>query len=441
MTGARPPTILFDADALNLEGGTGITTYAKELANAAFRAGYHTSGLVSVQRGLSNKADLNEVLLFDGAGPSQLSHTQYALQMARTPWRALVGLAAVEVKRQGFVLGSSEIFDQFSRLLAAPQLRDAARMVFAAFGQPLKLRTPDPPRIFHLTHPIPLRVRGCTNIITIHDLIPLKLPYTTLDNKRYYYALLKALSRKADHIVTVSESSKRDIIEFLKIDENRVTNTYQSVSIPQHVLDVSVDEVELKLRHMFNLEYGEYFLFFGAIEPKKNVSRLIDAYALAGTKRPLVIAGSGGWQNQSDLRKMREEKFFRFERSQGAFRPSRSVRHLRYLPRDQLLYLVRGARAVIFPSLYEGFGLPVVEAMLLGTPVVTSNTSSLPEVAADAALCVDPYSIEDISNAISVLDVDIDLCGELSSRGRERGRMFSPEIYDLKIRDLYSGLM
>jgi len=115
----------------------------------------------------------------------------------------------------------------------------------------------------------------------------------------------------------------------------------------------------------------------------------------------------------------------------------RRVRRIDYLPFPQLVQMIRGARAVVFPSLYEGFGLPVLEAMALGTPVISSNTSSVPEVAGDAALLVDPYSTAEIAQALRKLDQDDDLCFELAQRGRRRAELFSEAAYAGRLRELY----
>ncbi len=233
-----------------------------------------------------------------------------------------------------------------------------------------RIKVPERPSIFHATHPVPLAVRGCPNIYTIHDLVPLRLPYTTLDNKKYFYRLLTSLARTADHIVTVSEHSRRDIIEFLGIDEGRVTNTYQAVDIPARLLDRTDGEVADDLAKLFGLDFGGYFLFYGAIEPKKNVSRMVDAYAGSGSKLPLIIAGGSGWQNRADLRKIRDERFTNFRIDGNVVRRERQVRRLEFLPHDQLVTLIRGARALLFPSIYEGFGVAVIEAMAVGRPVL-----------------------------------------------------------------------
>src|SRR5262249_15881075 len=147
------------------------------------------------------------------------------------------------------------------------------------------------------------------------------------------------------------------------IPEHRITNTYQAVSIPDELLAQTDNEVAAELGHVFKLDHQKYFLYFGALEPKKNVSRLVDAFAAAGSRYPLVIAGGLGWQYEVDLEKIQNERFLSYRIDDGRIFPERQVRRLAYVPFPQLISLIRGARAVLFPSLYEGFGLPVLEAM------------------------------------------------------------------------------
>jgi Glycosyltransferase len=285
-----------------------------------------------------------------------------------------------------------------------------------------------------------LAMKGGPNLYTIHDLVPLRLPHTTLDNKRFQYALLRHLAKSADHIVTVSEFSRRDIIEQLGADEDRVTNTYQPVNLPPHVLNQSMDEVAKVLETAFGLEVGQYYLFYGSLEPKKNVARLIDAYAQSRIRLPLVVAGAEGWQNKAELRKMRDPRFAYWRVDGDRIRRESQIRNVGYLSNDKLMALVRGARALLFPSIYEGFGLPVVEAMTLGTPVVTSRVASLPEITGEAALLADPYSVDSISDAIVAMDSDPDLRLELARRGRQQAERFSTSAYDARLKDLYSRL-
>ncbi len=440
---SRHGTILYEAQNLTLSRGTGIATYARALAQAAVRLGYGVDGLVSVERGLARgQGRLNDVLAFDAVDEDQRPTVlEVALRHLHYPFNALGGLRPIELPRSGLVFGPmADALHTFHRVFATTQLVDVAMAHFKIYGRLVQLRLPDRPAIFHATQPIPLAVKGSSNIYTIHDLVPLRLPYATLVNKKYFYRLLTSLARSADHIVTVSEYSRRDIIEYLGVDERRVTNTYQAVDIPAGILERTDDEVADDLAKLFGLDFGGYFIFCGAIEPKKNVSRMVDAYATSGSKLPLILAGGGGWQNRADLRKVRDERFTNFRIDGNTVRRERQVRRLDYLPRGQLLTLIRGARAMLFPSIYEGFGLPVIEAMALGTPVVTSNVSSLPEVAGGAALLVDPYSIDDISRAIRTIEVDVDLRQGLAARGRQQAQKFSPLAYDQRLKNLYDTL-
>jgi glycosyltransferase involved in cell wall biosynthesis len=440
---ARRRTILYEAHLLTSRAGTGIATYARTLAQAAGRLGYDVDGLFGVHRGLDpRKGRMNEVLAFDAMPEDEsVGALEMAWRYVRYPFNALGGLRPVEVPRSGLVIGPiAEALQSYRRLFAAKHLFDIGRAHFTIYGQLAQLKFAERPDVFHASHGVPLAVKGCPNIYTIHDLVPLRLPHTTLDDKKYLYRLLTTIARTADHIVTVSEHSRQDIIRELGVDESRVTNTYQAVDVPLDILARGDDEIASELLTLFGLQFREYFLFCGAIEPKKNISRLVDAYAASGTKHPLVLAGGGGWQNSGDLRKIESERFVNFRIEGGLARRERQVRHLEYLPRDQLIALIRGARALLFPSIYEGFGLPVVEAMALGTPVVTSNVSSLPEIAGDAALLVDPYSVDAIARAIRMIDGNHDLRQDLVKRGHEQAKRFSRAAYEKRLACLYDRL-
>ncbi|QYU67817.1 glycosyltransferase family 4 protein [Leptolyngbya sp. 15MV] len=299
----------------------------------------------------------------------------------------------------------------------------------------------------HWTYPVPLAGAGVPNIYTIHDLVPLRLPYTTLDNKKRYLGTVRGIARNAAHIVTVSEASRRDIITMLDVPEDRVTNTGQAVELPDRATLKPVEMVQAELQGVFGLEWQRYFLFFGAIEPKKNVGRLIEAYLGSGSTLPLVICGKQAWNAHQELGLLYEDDRRDFvprgpiEGVQGMARRLRDrVILLNYVPFRLLLGLIRGARAMLFPSLYEGFGLPVIEALHLGTPVMTANTSSLPEVAGDAALLVNPYDTRAMAEAIRSLDQDAGLRAELSARGPRQAASFDNASYEARLIPLYQRL-
>jgi glycosyltransferase involved in cell wall biosynthesis len=295
----------------------------------------------------------------------------------------------------------------------------------------------------HWTYPIPIEMEGARNIYTIHDLIPLRLPYTTLDRKRRYLKMVKMIGRRADHIVTVSETSKADILEIMDVPEAKVTNTYQAVQAQgaAHAGPGVLGDVA----STFGLVETGYFLFFGAIEPKKNVRRLIEAFLAADVASPLLIVGKKAWKFEQELRLLplaeRQRRGAQSESAAGSQGKVQRILQLDHVPRSILINLIKGARALVFPSIYEGFGLPVLEAMQLGVPVITSNTSSLPEVAGDAALLVDPYDPADIAAAIRRVDAEAGLRNDLAARGRERAKLFSTEIYETRLCSLYGGLV
>jgi glycosyltransferase involved in cell wall biosynthesis len=255
------------------------------------------------------------------------------------------------------------------------------------------------------------------------------------------FRLLKKIAAEADHIVTVSDNSKRDIIQFLGVDEKRITNTYQAVHFPKIYIERPDAAIAEHLAGSYGLELGEYLLFFGALEPKKNVARLVEAYLSSGVDIPLVLVAAEGWHNAAET-KLLAELADNDHRSNGLNREPlrRAVRRFHYVSISTLVTLIRGARAIVFPSLYEGFGLPVLEAMVLGTPVITSREASLPEIAGDAALLVDPYDTEDIARAITTIVNDADLRVELTRRGKMQAAKFSVERYRERVTTLYASL-
>jgi glycosyltransferase involved in cell wall biosynthesis len=282
--------------------------------------------------------------------------------------------------------------------------------------------------IWHATYPLPLRIKGAKKITTIHDIIPLRLPYTTLDDKRFFYKLIENSLKTSDLIITVSENTKQDLIEFFDYDPNQIVVTYQPIALNKKT--ISEDQLSIYLRK-YKLENKRYLLFVGAIEPKKNLGRLIEAYALSNLGIPLVIVGKKGWLWEKDLEKI----------SMIFGKDSQQVKILEYVPFADLPYLYKGASCFIFPSLYEGFGLPPLEAMNFDCPVITSNVSSLPEICGDGALYIDPYDVNDIAEKITRLIYDRELRNRLSQGGKERVEFFSFDNYLLRLANAYQKLL
>ena len=403
--------IYFDGLNLSLKHGTGIATYTRMLAQLAGGLGFDVGVVYSSPNRPAKNPLLREIGFFDIREtkppplPKELWHT--LCDQVRLPF----GIEPSPVGLTGAVIA-----DQFkSRLplhdnvFVARNLFANARLYHSWSGRFAEIACDPKPDILHCTYQLPLRAKDARNIYTIHDLVPLRLPFTTLDNKRQTYQLLRKIAAEADHIVTVSEQSRRDIVELLGVPEHRVTNTYEAVEFPAELINRPDDVVAEQLEAALQLEMNGYLLFYGAFEPKKNVGRLIDAYLLSAVDLPLVITGPPGWGTREEAALLKQLS----EEERSGPRARRRFLRLEYVSRSMLVTLIRGARAVLFPSLYEGFGLPVLEAMLLGTPVVTSRTSSLPEIAGEAALYVNPYDIDDIARAIKTVAADPDLRKEL----------------------------
>jgi glycosyltransferase involved in cell wall biosynthesis len=444
-------TVLYECFNLGLAKGTGIKTYVQSLAQAARNLGYSVEALFQSEAAprVSASEASKEIALAKGRGRNDgklkyvAAPLKYAVARLDNAIGRPFGIAASTIARPSTSAArlGSEI-DQYDPLFEKThyvrRLSALARQHFNRYGGLARINLRSAPDIFHVTHPIPITIKNAMSVFTIHDVIPLKLPFATLDNKRYFLNVIREICEKADKIVTVSEASKRDILSVAPIREEKIAVTYQCTNIPPAFVARPENEIENILSSEFGLRFNEYFLFFGALEPKKNVSRLIDAHAKSRVKTPLVIAGGLGWSFDDVLRKIEHEQLSAPRGDGDATGPR--IRRFDYLPLSPLAALIQGARAVLFPSLYEGFGLPVLEAMTIGAPVMTSNVSSLPELAGNAAILVDPYNVDEMAEAIARLDRDATLRRELSARGKERAKLFSREKYENTIRNLYSSL-
>ncbi len=426
--------VLVDGYNLALEKGTGVATYARNLTGCLQREGYDVSVLYGV-RGAPYKAHLmREVSFFDSAVAGKRGQIRLMAEALLNP----LSRSAYEVKLSGAVIHRqfASQLPYHDTLWNSPDIFELAHRRFRFHRKRLTVKTPKNISVAHWTYPLPIKHETARNIYTLHDLVPLRLPYTTLDNKNFYYKLVSLIANKADHIVTVSENSKKDIVNLLGVDPDRVTNTYQSVDIPEEYLRLKEDVLRSNLFGSFGLEYKSYLLFFGSIEPKKNVGRILEAYLAANIDMPLVIVGAQAWSSK------REQQLLMALGSQATLggQGPRKVLHLDYVSFQLLIILIRGARAVVFPSLYEGFGLPILEGMLCETAVITSNFGSMREVADDACLLVDPYNTYEIKDAMIAAAANSDLCSKMVARGRVVAERFSPDAHQRRLAKVYAKL-
>ncbi len=439
---APRPRVFLDGYNLALDQGTGVATYARNLSFAMGRLGFRTGVLYGTRAAPSRHPLIREIAFFD----ERVGRPHPWLEAMRRGWRLLGSpgteiAAPVPITGQVIATTFRDRLPHFDEIWNAREVFQQGHAHFRLFGSRLSVRfRGPPPDLMHWTYPVPVRVPGMRNIYTLHDLVPLRLPYTTLDHKRRYWKLHQLLAGRADHLVTVSEASRRDIVSLLGVPEERVTNTYQAVHIPRKFTDVPMPQVAAEVAGSFGLEAGRYWLFFGAIEPKKNVGRMIQAFLASGVDGPLVIVGKKAWKSEQELRLLFDDHIRWIVQEGATLRTRHKIVLLDYAPFRLLVNLIRGARAVLFPSLYEGFGLPALEAMLLGTPVITSDTASMPEVVGDAALKVDPYDISALVGAIQAMDRDAALRARLAHAGPERAQLFSAERYAERLAALYGRL-
>lgn len=272
--------------------------------------------------------------------------------------------------------------------------------------------------IFHNPdHVLPILPVNAKKIITVHDLSFYKFPGTFPFMKRNYKRALTPRSvRLADKIIAVSNSTKDDLVELFGIDRNKIEVVHIGVS--EEFVRIEDDDALEHSRKKLGLP-EKFVLYLGTIEKRKNLERLIDAFVLASRRgdfpHKLVIAGKKGWLYKDLLKKIDDNGV-----KDGIIFASD-------IKQADLPILYNLADLFVYPSIYEGFGLPVLEAMACGTPVITSNTSSLPEVAGDAAALIDPYNIEEIAHNISELLHDAERRKKMSGMGIERAGSFTWE--------------
>jgi glycosyltransferase involved in cell wall biosynthesis len=284
------------------------------------------------------------------------------------------------------------------------------------------------PDVYHAPHYVLPPAVPCRSVVTIHDTIHLMFPQYLPNRGAYAYArsLMWAAAKRSDRILTVSESSKRDIIHYFNVDPEKIVVVYNALD-ERFSVEPTAEEIA-RVRERFQLDHG-FVLYVGNIKPHKNLVRLIEAFD--GLRREgfeelkLLIIGD------------EISKWPALRRAVHRLKLHKHVRFLGFQSDETLASLYRLAAVFVFPSLYEGFGLPPLEAMASGTPVVTSNVSSLPEVAGDAAVLVNPYDAIDIKDGIKRVLTDPELREDLRRKGLQRAREFSWERSVARTREIY----
>jgi len=272
-----------------------------------------------------------------------------------------------------------------------------------------------PDVLFVPAHVIPL-IHPPT-VVTIHDVGFRVFPEAHTARRRLELELTTRWNvRAARHVLAVSQATKHDLVTWYGVDPGRITVTYHGLSetfgppADYHL----ISDVQAR----YGLQQRPYLIYIGTVQPRKNLTRVIEALAItlaAGYEIDLVIVGKRGWLSAPIERRAQELGITHY------------VHFIGYVADSELPALLAGALCFIFPSLYEGFGMPVIEAMACGTPVITSTSSSLPEVAGEAALLVDPLDTNAIAAAIMQMIDNATLRETLRQRGLARARLFTWE--------------
>ncbi len=388
--GASPskPRIGLDVRNLDLPHGTGVASYARATLECCRRLGFET------------------ILVSDDPGG----------RAARVPFRHGRNLALATLPRRR--LRRSEA----AQSLIATDLFRAAQIHFDLYRRPWRLTADAPPALMHWTYPLPLRLVGVPNIVTIHDLIPLTRPGLSGIASSRLRRMLLTLVRQAACVATVSETVRREIIALLGADPAKVVNLYQAVDLPPDLL--------ARAQAAPPLCPAGCFVVCGTIETRKNLVRLIEAHDASGVATPLALIGPDG-----DAAGAVDAAIRRHRGGPGA------VIRLPFSPRASLVRAMHEARAVLFPSLAEGFGAPIAEAMTLGTPVMTSLGGATAEVAGGAALLIDPEDTGAMADAIRSLDVDAALRGRLAQAGPRRAALFSLDRHAERLGIFYHDVL
>ncbi|MFW5691505.1 MAG: glycosyltransferase family 4 protein, partial [Chloroflexota bacterium] len=261
--------------------------------------------------------------------------------------------------------------------------------------------------LLHSVDFIPPHRGARRHVITVHDLTFLHYPqHKDRAARRYYNDQIAWAVRRADHILAVSEATRQDLITMLSVPADRIT-------VQPHGVDPRYQPQSVEAVRLLGLP-NTYLLHVGTLEPRKNIPALLDAYTRLDDPPPLVLAGQVGWLFDETLARIKQMQ----------------ADHVPVILRDDIAdaalpALYSGALALVIPSFYEGFGLPALEAMACGTPVIASNTSSLPEVVGDAGRLIDPQDVEALAGALRVATTDAGWRGEASTRGLARAAAFT----------------
>ena len=461
--------ILFEAYPLTLKKGTGIYVYALNLLRGIDTEQGENVGLLLLldewvklpRSGLNNSNDLsniqnyskllaeifqsrhpdisrnnrksnrvNNILMFASkALKNILLPVSFLLQPKAFSMPTVLKPSLTEILNNGFI--SYDFLSGHYPYLVNTSRNFLTVKVLTGFTNIIKFdRSIDRYDVFHCTHLSPLIVENIPRITTIHDIIPLIRPELVSSQSVIAFAkLLKYNLKNSTKIIAVSQATKDDLVQYCQVPAEKIKVVYEAARQEFRPISTEIAEPILRkigLKPVFD-KVGlspdrislPYFIFIGNIEPKKNVKRLLLAFQQFSMRDSnsckLVMIGSEAW-GFDDVKDLMEEMI-----------AAEILIHPGYLPTHELPALFSHAQALIMPSLIEGFGLPVLEAMACGCPVITSNIPCIKEITGDAAIKIDPLSIDDICQAITKVANDELLRANLSQLGLAQNKLFSWE--------------
>ncbi|MBI2337847.1 glycosyltransferase family 4 protein [Candidatus Daviesbacteria bacterium] len=392
----------FDGSRVFEGNRTGTENYSYQLLKALAKIDNKNQYIVYVRP--------SDVIL--GSTERSRSATPGSTDSGRAPIKlGLARLAEASAKRARMTEAKNWPRNFAFKVIPWPRFWTQGGLAFQTFKDRLDV-------LFVPAHTLPLvRRPGLKTVVTVHDLGSEYLPSMHQVKQRVYLGLMQKFQLKtATKIIAVSKATKEDLVKRIGIDPEKVSVIYEGYDRSKFKIQNSKFKIDQTIKK-YNLEYQKYFLFVGTVQPRKNLERLIKAFSVIArsetTKQSsqvksqikiatlpsqtrvarndnveLVIAGSKGWMS---------DEIYALPKKLGI---EEKVKFLGYVPEEDLPALYCGAIALTFPSLFEGFGLPILEAQACGCPVLTSNVSSMPEVAGKGAVYVNPYSVEEIAEGM-----------------------------------------
>ena len=311
-----------------------------------------------------------------------------------------------------YIIHNSREYEKYFHRFKETFVNVKSKLVFDYLYIPFWCKKNNFDILFSPKNVIPFLVNS-KKVVTIHDLAYFMpefnayLPYDAL----YMKSMIKNSCKRADVIIAVSENTKKDIVSILGTNEEKIKVIHSGVSNEFNIMKNKDILNEVRKKYQLN---KEFILFTGGITPRKNVVRLIKAFNQISDKIPheLVLTGARGWNNKKENELIEQND---------------KIKKLGFVPDEDMPILYNLADIFVYPSLYEGFGLPPLEAMACGCPVIASNASSIPEVVGDAGMMIDPYDVSGLAKAMYEVSTNDELRGELIKRGLDRAKQFSWE--------------